>query len=158
MGFPDYKNWTVQHCSNGNLQDFIEQQDLNGTRENLVYLTADSPHELLHLSKEDKYIIGGIVDRNRHKNLCYEKAKSLGIRHARLPIGSFIKLSSRQVLTIDQVVSIMVKYLNTLDWETAFFECIPKRKGLSKLNAPEMEEDQEEDEEKEEKEDQESIE
>jgi tRNA (guanine9-N1)-methyltransferase len=36
-------------------------------RSSLVYLTADSPHELEALSPDDVYIIGGIVDRNRHK-------------------------------------------------------------------------------------------
>ncbi len=36
-------------------------------RSSLVYLTADSPNELPELSADDVYIIGGIVDRNRHK-------------------------------------------------------------------------------------------
>ena len=36
-------------------------------RESLVYLTADSPNELTELRAEDVYIVGGIVDRNRHK-------------------------------------------------------------------------------------------
>ena len=36
-------------------------------REQLVYLTADSPHILRTLEADKVYIIGGLVDRNRHK-------------------------------------------------------------------------------------------
>ena len=39
---------------------------LNATY-SLVYLSADSPNELTTLSEDEIYIIGGIVDRNRHK-------------------------------------------------------------------------------------------
>ena len=45
-------------------------------RADLVYLTADSPNELSELDSSKLYIIGGIVDRNRHKNICYNKAVS----------------------------------------------------------------------------------
>jgi tRNA (guanine9-N1)-methyltransferase len=33
----------------------------------VVYLTADSPHELSELSPDETYIIGGVCDRNRYK-------------------------------------------------------------------------------------------
>lgn len=72
----------------------------------LVYLSADSEEELETLSPEEIYIIGGIVDHNRHKMLCQNKAEKMGIRTARLPIGKYIEnLPTRKVLTVNQVSS-----------------------------------------------------
>lgn len=42
--------------------------------EELVYLTADSPDTITQLEKGKVYILGGLVDRNAHKGLCYKKA------------------------------------------------------------------------------------
>lgn len=94
-------------------------------REKIVYLTADSSEELFELNEEETYIIGGICDHNRYKvsaqkplcvsitpdsltegqsqNLCLNKAIDSQIRHARLPIGRYISLATRKVLTVNQV-------------------------------------------------------
>lgn len=40
----------------------------------MVYLTADAAEELQELDLGKVYIIGGLVDRNRYKNVCLEKA------------------------------------------------------------------------------------
>lgn len=37
------------------------------SQESVVYLTADAQDELLELKQGETYIIGGLVDRNRHK-------------------------------------------------------------------------------------------
>ncbi|KAL0637845.1 tRNA (guanine(9)-N(1))-methyltransferase [Maublancomyces gigas] len=97
-------------------------------RGDLIYLTADSPDTVEDLEAGKTYIIGGIVDRNRYKSLCYDKAVAQGIRTAKLPIGEYIKMSSRFVLTTNQVVEIMLKYLEFRDWKKAFMEVIPPRK------------------------------
>lgn len=47
---------------------------LTSAPEELVYLTADSPNTLTQLETEKVYVIGGIVDRNAHKGLCFKKA------------------------------------------------------------------------------------
>ncbi len=43
-------------------------------RAQLVYLTADSENLLTSLKPDEIYIIGGIVDHNRHKKLTFNKA------------------------------------------------------------------------------------
>ncbi|KAL0252814.1 tRNA (guanine(9)-N1)-methyltransferase [Cryptococcus tetragattii IND107] len=126
--------------------------DLQAGKHKLVYLSADAEDELLSLSEDEIYIIGGIVDRNRHKNLCQGKAEQLGIRTARLPIGTFLEmLPTRKVLTVNQVFDILVKYIHLSDWAAAFEAVIPIRKYApgrkakrAKLEAKKDERDEEE--------------
>ncbi|EJT75860.1 tRNA (guanine-N(1)-)-methyltransferase [Gaeumannomyces tritici R3-111a-1] len=95
----------------------------------IVYLTADSPYTLERLEPNTSYVIGGIIDRNREKGLCYRRARERGVRTAKLPIGEYMVMASRKVLTTNQVVEIMVKWLEHGDWKVAFQQAIPKRKG-----------------------------
>ncbi|WVR05680.1 hypothetical protein IAU60_002702 [Kwoniella sp. DSM 27419] len=102
---------------------------LDPKRHTLVYLSADAEEELSTLSEDEVYIIGGIVDRNRYKNLCQNKADILGLRTARLPIGTFLaNMPTRKVLTVNQVFEILVQYIAMGDWRTAFEAVIPQRK------------------------------
>lgn len=125
----------------------------------IVYLTADSPHTLEYLSPNTCYIIGGIVDKNRHKGLCYKRACERGIPTAKLPIGEYMTMQSRSVLAVNHVVEIMLKWLVTGDWGEAFLSVIPKRKEAKlkvKKGAENQSENQgEEEEEGEESEDEE---
>ncbi|RUO95539.1 hypothetical protein BC936DRAFT_143803, partial [Jimgerdemannia flammicorona] len=98
-------------------------------KEELVYLTADSNDRILEIDEGKVYIIGGIVDKNRHKVgcevseddwergswrvgfqwritridvlTCIANASKQGIRTAQLPIGEYIKMASRKVLTVN---------------------------------------------------------
>jgi tRNA (guanine9-N1)-methyltransferase len=105
-----------------------ESTDLATPVPSIVYLTSDSPHMLERLSPNTSYIIGGIVDKNRHKGLCYKRACERGIPTAKLPIGEYMTMQSRSVLAINHVVEIMLKWLETGDWGEAFLSVIPKRK------------------------------
>ncbi|TFK43841.1 guanine-1-methyltransferase-domain-containing protein [Crucibulum laeve] len=101
----------------------------NDVQKKVVYLTADSEDELTELKADEIYIIGGICDHNRYKNLCLNKAKASGIRTARLPIGRYLaSLPTRKVLTVNQVFEILLKWVETKDWEESFYSVIPKRK------------------------------
>ncbi|KAF8625590.1 hypothetical protein AX15_005290 [Amanita polypyramis BW_CC] len=98
-------------------------------RDTVVYLTADSEEELSELKPDETYIIGGLCDHNRYKNLCFDKAKESEVRTARLPIGRYLaSLHTRKVLTVNQVFEIMVKWVETRSWEEALYSIVPKRK------------------------------
>ncbi|KAK4111535.1 hypothetical protein N656DRAFT_780241 [Canariomyces notabilis] len=97
----------------------------------VVYLTSDSPYTLERLEANTSYVIGGLVDRNREKGLCYKRAREYKVRTAKLPIGEYMAMQSRYVLTTNQVVEIMAKWLECGDWGKAFMDVIPKRKGGS---------------------------
>lgn len=114
------------------------------TPDSIIYLSADSPHTLDKLEPNTSYIIGGLVDRNREKNLCQRRAEEKGIRTAKLPIGEYMQMASRRVLATNHVVEIMSKWLETGDWGKAFLEVIPKRKG-GQLKGEEGEDVQNED-------------
>ncbi|ORY05653.1 guanine-9--methyltransferase domain-containing protein 2-like protein [Basidiobolus meristosporus CBS 931.73] len=118
---PDMKNWKNFTFEKRNYTEVFKKEEL-------VYLTADSPNVIHELDDDKVYIIGGIVDKNRHKLLTYNKAQEEGIQTAQLPIGEFVKLATRKVLTVNHVFEILVKYLETKSWETAFTYVIPRRK------------------------------
>lgn len=95
----------------------------------IVYLTADSPYALERFEPNTSYVIGGIIDKNREKGLCYKLARERNVRTAKLPIGEFMNLQSRHVLATNHVMEIILKYLELGDWGAAFMKVIPPRKG-----------------------------
>jgi tRNA (guanine9-N1)-methyltransferase len=98
----DYKlRWHQKHFSE------LGKKDL-GKEPNFVYLTADSENTLETLDKDHIYIIGGIVDKNRHKGLCLKEAEKYGVKHAKLPISDYINLETRKVLTINHGIFIVL--------------------------------------------------
>lgn len=95
----------------------------------IVYLSSESDNVLTHLKPNSTYIIGGLVDKNRHKGICHKRAVARGIKTAKLPIGQYLEMKSRQVLVTNHVLEIMLKWLEFGDWGKAFIEVMPKRKG-----------------------------
>ncbi|XVF28036.1 hypothetical protein REPUB_Repub14bG0160900 [Reevesia pubescens] len=119
---PGFNKWSIEKESQSYIQAFSDQKD------NLVYLTADSETVLHELDPTKVYIVGGLVDRNRWKGITMKKAEEQGIHTAKLPIGTYMKMSSSQVLTVNQVIEILLKFLETKDWKGSFFQVIPQRK------------------------------
>ncbi|KAF2263544.1 hypothetical protein CC78DRAFT_273138 [Lojkania enalia] len=104
----------------------VEDGDKEGE---IVYLSSESSVTLERLKPNSTYIIGGLVDKNRHKGICYKRAKDRGIKTAKLPIGEYLQMNSRQALVTNHVLEIMLKWMEFGDWGKAFMEVIPKRKG-----------------------------
>ncbi|KAE8322278.1 guanine-1-methyltransferase-domain-containing protein [Aspergillus sergii] len=108
---------------------FANKTDATPEDGEIVYLSSDSPNTLTELKPYSTYIIGGLVDKNRHKAICYKTAVEKGIKTAKLPIGDYIQMASRQVLATNHVVEIMIRWLELGDWGEAFMKVIPRRKG-----------------------------
>ena len=60
-----------------------QEETFHYPKEKIVYLSADAKETLTELKPDELYIIGGIVDRNRYKNLTFDKASRLNIRTAK---------------------------------------------------------------------------
>ncbi|KAG0590503.1 hypothetical protein M758_1G111500 [Ceratodon purpureus] len=117
-----FDNWLLHKEDKSYIEVFENR------KEDLVYLTADSETVLETLDKSKIYIVGGLVDRNRWKGITAEKAERQGIATAKLPIGDHMKMLSSQVLTVNQVVDILLQFLEVGDWGKALFTVIPPRK------------------------------
>jgi tRNA (guanine9-N1)-methyltransferase len=121
---PNYIRWDQFPFREQKLEELYTTE-----KESLVYLTADSPNRIQSFDPSKKYIIGGLVDHNRHKKFCFNRAKELGIQHAQLPISEHISLVSRRILAVNHCVEIILNYLaNDGDWKMAFHQVIPERK------------------------------
>ncbi|KAJ3585162.1 hypothetical protein NHX12_013883 [Muraenolepis orangiensis] len=123
QGWVNWKDITVR------TEHYMEVVD----KEQLVYLTSDSPNVLEELDPTKAYVIGGLVDHNHHKGITFERAKELGVEHAQLPLSSFVKMNSRKVLAVNHVFEIILGYLEKDSWREAFFSVLPQRKGAVAL-------------------------
>jgi tRNA (guanine9-N1)-methyltransferase len=132
------KSWDIHLHSQHFLQLFKNTNESKNNNK-ICYLTSDSPNELTHLDDDTIYVIGGLVDHNHHKSLCFDLAVENGLEHARLPIGEFMNMKTRHVLTVNQVFEIICRYTQCQDWKNAFFATLPKRKGAQMKEEEEVE-------------------
>ncbi|KAK3088108.1 hypothetical protein FSP39_014766 [Pinctada imbricata] len=99
----------------------------------IVYLTPDSDTELSEIDDSKVYVLGGLVDESISTNTTKEKAESVYISTAKLPISQYMErveqASYSQVLAINQVFEILMTFKSTGDWRTALATGVPKRKG-----------------------------
>lgn len=123
---PGYDRWPVLKESRPYFDAFADRKG------DLVYLTADSDVVLEKFDEREIYVIGGLVDRNRHKGVCASKAAAQGIRTAQLPIREHVTLQASTVLTVNQVFDIYGTFQRTGDWTKTFTHVIPTRKIKAK--------------------------
>ncbi|GAA5923620.1 tRNA (guanine(9)-N(1))-methyltransferase [Sporobolomyces koalae] len=142
---------TVDDLKAVKLGVYAGQPRSTAPKSSVIYLTGDSPNVLTSIEPGHTYVLGGIVDHNRYKNLCLNKANELGIQHAQLPIGQYLpEMATRKVLTVNQVFEIMVNWVESVrerkqemkaagktdeeiakaegDWREALRKVMPERK------------------------------
>lgn len=133
-----YKNWDINYSDKSYLDLFKgegadETSENASLKRNIIYLSGDSHTnlpEVEDLLKDTSkiYVIGGLVDHNRHKNLCQTRAQELNIQTAKLPIKEHIKLSRRHILSTVAVFEVLLKVLgDKMNWNDALKTGIPKR-------------------------------
>ncbi|KAJ0044076.1 hypothetical protein NL108_010555, partial [Boleophthalmus pectinirostris] len=97
-------------------------------REQLVYLTADSPNVLRTYDHSKVYIVGALVDRSIQRGLSLANAKRLKLATARLPLDEFLHWETgAKNLTLDQLIRIMLTIKDTGKWQEAL-QFVPTRK------------------------------
>uniref|UniRef100_A0A1A9WI92 tRNA (guanine(9)-N(1))-methyltransferase n=1 Tax=Glossina brevipalpis TaxID=37001 RepID=A0A1A9WI92_9MUSC len=117
-----WENWYLKyHFDETHLEAFPKEQ--------LVYLTSESDKILQCLNAKDVYVIGGLVDHNHHKNLCHDRATQAGLRTARLPLGEYVDMKTRAVLSTFHVFEILVHVAEGKSWTDAILLTVPPRKG-----------------------------
>ena len=131
--FVDLEQFVVNN-DNNNYTSIVSSYFNGGLdrKKELIYLTSDATETLTTLSHDCAYIIGGIVDRNRLRNITYQKAVALGIRTAKLPIRENIDLKSTHVLTVNHVFEILLNFQEENDWKKAIEKVIPPRKEANR--------------------------
>jgi len=137
----DKNGRSFKTCCDKNMgfQDYIVDMDSTGPldlfdKDSLVYLTPNS-EEVLDVVADDKvYVIGGLCDDSVKKDQTAGYAKSLGIKTARLPIKGYMLRASggnfKQILTINQVFDILLKWKESKDWSKALAVGVPQRTGF----------------------------
>jgi tRNA (guanine9-N1)-methyltransferase len=119
----------LQSSAEGGESDEQDKAEETAEEGEIVYLSSESDNVLTHLKPNSTYIIGGLVDKNRHKGICHKRAVERGIKTAKLPIGQYLEMKSRQVLVTNHVLDIMLKWMELGDWGKAFMAVMPERKG-----------------------------
>ncbi|XP_066294421.1 tRNA methyltransferase 10 homolog B-like [Branchiostoma lanceolatum] len=103
-------------------------------KEDVVYLSPDSPNDLLELDNKKVYVIGGLVDETVQKNVTITQAREKSLQTAKLPIDLFMKREpgskGNKILTVNQVFEILLKFYVTRDWRVALPVGLPERKSF----------------------------
>ncbi|KAF5292610.1 hypothetical protein FQA39_LY13943 [Lamprigera yunnana] len=121
-----YENWDM-HFHGADYLDVFP-------KEKLVYLSSESDNVIKVLEQDKVYIIGGLVDHNSHKGVCYKKAVDQGIAHGQLPISEYFNFKARKVFTINQVFEILLRVSEGRTFKDAFEMVLPKRINMVPTN------------------------
>ncbi len=82
---------------------------------------------MTQLENDKLYVIGGLVDHNSKKGLCHQLAVENGVQHARLPIGEYVEMNRRKVLSILHVFEIVGRVAQNEPWSEVIIDVLPSR-------------------------------
>mmetsp|Transcript_35176 Transcript_35176/g.109943 ORF Transcript_35176/g.109943 Transcript_35176/m.109943 type:complete len:248 (-) Transcript_35176:171-914(-) len=99
MKFHGSENWFIEKTQSSFNEHYADRIH------SLVYLTADSEEEIESIDDGIVYVVGGLVDRNRHKGATWYTAQETEIRTRKIPVKKYVQLVNgfSEVLTVNQV-------------------------------------------------------
>ena len=127
------QKFNVEEWVDNLAQVYFDDDNVLGSHplDKTIYLSADATEILTQIQADHVYVVGGFVDRNRHKGATAAKAQKLGIRTAKFPLDDFVTSSTfSRVLTTNHVLDVLHEFRATGSWRQAFQRCIPKRKQV----------------------------
>ncbi|XP_008072646.1 mitochondrial ribonuclease P protein 1 [Carlito syrichta] len=102
-------------------------------KDNIIYLTADSPNVMTTFRHDKVYIVGSFVDKNMQPGTSLAKAKRLKLATECLPLDKYLQWDvGTKNLTLDQMMRILLCLKNTGSWEEAL-KFVPRRKHTGYL-------------------------
>jgi len=110
----------------------------------LVYLSPDASQYLTELEEDSTYVIGGLVDDTVQSQISSSFCDKAGLRSCKLPIDLYMDKgatgSFKQILTVNQIFEILLKFYETKDWRVALAAGVPNKTGfvLKPLSEPDL--------------------
>ncbi|XP_003419012.1 tRNA methyltransferase 10 homolog C [Loxodonta africana] len=102
-------------------------------KEDIIYLTADSPNVMTTFKHDKIYIIGSFVDKSMQPGASLANAKRLKLATECLPLDKYLQWETgTKNLTLDQMMRILLCVKNTGSWEEAL-KFVPRRKHTGYL-------------------------
>ena len=103
-------------------------------KEDLVYLSPDSPNIIEEIDPTKTYVIGGLVDGSPKREVSLNRAAGIGCLTGRLPIKENMTRITphgyNTILTLNQVYEILMRFHETKSWDVALKNSVPQRKGF----------------------------
>lgn len=137
-----YHNWDCKVTDKHWTEVLFPNNNDYKSNPKVIYLTGDAKETIpdcrqIKDSNDHIFIIGGLIDHNRHKCLCLKRAREeFQMNYGQLPIDGHIQMNQRRILSIPHVYEIMLLASNGMidqfSWTEIFQKVIPIRKLQSK--------------------------
>jgi len=117
----------------------VDMEELNVLQifdsDDLIYLSPDADNYLTEMDMDKVYVIGGLVDDSVKKQVTLNFSNQSCIQTYKLPIPLYMERKSegsfKQILTINQIFEILLKFYETEDWREALAVGVPAKTGFT---------------------------